>query len=175
MLDILQKIYEISAERLRYAESKNGAMLAVNSLIFFKVLESSLGFPQSRSLLILYCLSILFFSTTILICSVSFIAQLNIPKMMKQRKRSFTKKNMEFDNLISSLKMAQYLPNDYVAKLAHKHNQPNHKPSPLEVDYAEHIIVNAKVILFKFNCFRTAMVCMISGLFFVIIIKILSI
>ena len=100
MLDILHKIYEISADRLCYAESKNGALLAVSALIFFRVIDSTLNLPLT--LKIPHYVSILFFSIAILICIVSFMAQLNIPKMMREKKHAKPKTSADFDNLLST-------------------------------------------------------------------------
>ena len=105
---------------------------------------------------------------------MSFIAQLNIPKMMKMKGMMGSKKHSDFDNLLSSLRMAEYLPKDYAKKLAEKNNLAGYEPSPLEIDYAEHVIVNAKVILYKFNCFRYATISMMLGMLCIIVIKVLN-
>jgi hypothetical protein len=171
MLETLHRIYDYSTERLRYAEGKNAALLAVNTLIFFRLNDSSLAKLFLHNTL--YLIMLLLFSVSILICVISLMARLNIPKMMKKKKVISIDSNEKFDNVLSSLKMSVHTPQTYVTKLAEKLNKPDYEPLPLEVDYAEHIIVNSRIILFKFRCFQCATIATMAGVTCFILIKIL--
>lgn len=165
----LQKIYDLTWERLRYAESKNGALMAVTSLIFFRMMDSSqihVGYLKS-----LYFLSLVFFSTTIIICVYSFVPVLNIPKLMNKKHKKMPSNFGDFNNLLSSIRLGSYDPKEYAESLAIKINQPDRVILPIDMDYAEHIVVNSKIVLFKFKCFQGAMVCMLFGMVLGIAVK----
>jgi hypothetical protein len=166
----LQRIYDLTWERLRYAESKNGAVMAVTSLIFFRMLDSShvyQGYFKS-----LYFLSLVFFSTTIIVCVYSFVPVLNIPKLMGKKHKKMPSNFGDFNNLLSSIRLGSYDPKEYAESLATKINLLDKEILPIDMDYAEHIIVNSKIVLFKFKCFQIAMVCMLFGMILGMAVKI---
>lgn len=166
----LQKIYDVTTERKRYAESKNGALLAVTSLIFFRLMDSKL--VVAPILKPLYFISLVSFAIAIIICVSSFVPRLNIPKMMRKERTKLPEQYGDFNNLLSSIRMAYYLPNEYVKELLVKIGKPDNVITLIDVDYSEHIIVNSKIVLFKFKCFHNAMIFMLLGMVGSIIVKI---
>lgn len=169
----LQKIYDLTWERLRYAESKNGALLAVTSLIFFRMMDSSnIHLAHLKGL---YFLSLLFFSITIIVCVYSFVPVLNIPKLMNKEHKKMPSNFGDFNNLLSSIRLGSYDPKEYAESLSMKINQQNRVLLPIDMDYAEHIVVNSKIILFKFKCFQAAMICMLLGMVIGITVKMIPI
>ena len=165
----LEKIYDISSERLRYAEGKNGALLAINSIVLFRLLGmDNLATSQFK---FIYIVAIQFLCATSALTLISIIGRLNIPKMMKQKKDHLPKKYENFDNLLSSLRLAYYCPEEYARSVMNKLHLKDHELLPIEIDYAEHIISNAKVVLFKLKCFSAASICLLVGAVLIIMIK----
>jgi hypothetical protein len=165
----LQEIYRLTSERLIYAEGKNGALLAVTSLVFFRMMDTNLIVLPSLKLV--YFTSLLFFAFSIVITVYSFIPILNIPRMMKKKKPTLPEDYNSFNNLLSSLRIAHYGYKDYTNNLLAKLEDPEIRVAEVDLDYSEHIIVNSKVVLFKFKCFHSAMVCMLIGTITAIIVK----
>ncbi|OUR95517.1 hypothetical protein A9Q84_16930 [Halobacteriovorax marinus] len=170
--DSLQKIYDYSSERMRYAEGKNGALLAVTALVFFRMMDSNL--VVSPILKPIHFISIFCFALAILICVSSFVARLNIPKMMKKGKQELPEKYVSFNNLLSSIRLAHYKPEEYTKQLAHKLGRDEKEVTQLDIDYAEHIIVNSMIIITKYRCFHYATLCMMVGMCSAITVKIWS-
>ncbi|MCO4755800.1 MAG: hypothetical protein KC478_15065, partial [Bacteriovoracaceae bacterium] len=121
-----------------------------------------------------YIVAILLLCATSALTLISIIGRLNIPKMMKQEKDHLPKKYENFDNLLSSLRLAYYCPVDYANSVMNKLNLKDHELLPIEIDFAEHIISNAKVVLFKLKCFRAATICMLIGAFLIVLLKFAS-
>jgi len=169
----LQEIYRLTAERLRYAEGKNGALLAVTSLVFFRMMDAKLIILPS--LKVIYLMSLLSFSVAIIITVYSFVPILNIPRVMNKEKKKLPKHYNGFNNLLSSIRISHYGHKDYVENLLAKVEEDNIQIKGIDLDYSEHIIVNSKVVLFKFKCFHRAMIFMLIGTVCAIIVKLAGI
>ena len=116
-------------------------------------------------------MGLIFFVIAILICISAFVARLNVPKMIRKGYTRLPSKYNDFDNLLSSIRAAYYKPKDYAEKLAIKLGMPDHQLTPIELDYVEHIIVNSKIVIYKFMCFRYATVCMLVGMICTVLVK----
>jgi hypothetical protein len=89
--------------------------------------------------------------------------------MNKIKGSKMPKKYGDFDNLLSSIRMVHYHPNDYANALVKKMNLKGYELKPYDIDLSEHIITNATVILYKFKCFKWATLTMLIGISLIVI------
>jgi hypothetical protein len=156
MIDHLHKIYEYSTERIRYAEGKNGALLAISGLVLFKLL--SLEELLTTKTIVFYFSGLALFTLGIIVSLLAIVAKWNIPRLMRnQHKLSPPPHLAKFARL-----------------LADKLGLTNHQISPIEIDFTETIIANSKVIIFNYKCFRFRMVCMIIGVLSTITVNLIN-
>ncbi|MFT6633909.1 MAG: hypothetical protein ACJAS4_003882 [Bacteriovoracaceae bacterium] len=173
MIDHLHKIYEYSTERIRYAEGKNGALLAISGLVLFRLL--SLEELLTTKTIGFYFSGLALFTLGIIVSLLAIVARWNIPRLMRnQHKLSPPPHLAKFDNILSSIRVCYFTPEEFARLLATKLGLTNHQISPIEIDFAEHIIANSKVIIFKYKCFRFGMVCMIIGVLCTITVKLIN-
>lgn len=151
MEDRLRYILSSVNDWLRFAESKNAALLVANSAVIFGVLRVLKGSTPLRDGLMLY----LYFSLSLLVlsgalCFLSFIPQLEIPWLASQRQTT------DDDNLVFYAEIADYSPQDLLKALYRKSNLELDDPAPLEEDYAAQIVVNSRIAVRKYRFFSAA-------------------
>lgn len=152
MEDRLKYILSLVNNWLKFAESKNAALLAADTTLALGLLKMLQSNVLSNQFLILYIsFSILILILSAIICLISFLPQLIIPWLATTHRPS------ETDNLLFYGDIAKYDPQRYLLLL---HNQVT-KDTPeidlYEEDIAEQIIVNSRIALRKFRLFNMAL------------------
>ena len=154
MLDTLKDIFENVNNLLKFAEAKNGVIIALNSMIIFGVFKLDILSLDTSSILNWYLyIAIFMLVTSLIIALLSFVPKLKYPYL------SF-EKPLETDNLLYFGDIAKYTPTQYkkhfekIIKLDDKEEyQNNHN---LTDDYINQIVINSKITFIKFKQFEIA-------------------
>lgn len=153
MEDKLKDIFDNTNNWLKYAEAKNGILLALNGTCFFGVLSFFKDAPDYLQGLFIYStLPTLLVATIILI--ISFLPILNkfFPKSHDLSKESINNMNLIYWGDIRKLTPSIYLKNAY--KLYY--NQDKNEFDRIELDYAQQILINSEIANRKFIFFKLA-------------------
>ena len=158
----LKHIFSIVNDWLKFAESKNGALLAINSgifLSFFSWLSENLDqlIPKAK---IIILISIILLSISIVICILSFMPKLIITKNTPESSNN-DPESIIFFKSISTYKNANIFLEDLIRKMDLK----KVCVTEFEIDYANQIINNSKIALLKFQMFNAAVITTSASLF----------
>ena len=146
--DRLRYILSLVNEWLKFAEAKNGALLAVDSAMIFGVFKlSESGWPHVG----LFYLTISVLIASAVSCLISFIPKLKMPTFTMKREPD------SGDSLIYYGHIAKYNPENYLKALYGQADTGSVSPSSLEVDYAKQIVTNSRIALRKYFCFTVAL------------------
>jgi len=153
MLDILKDIFENVNNLLKFAEAKNGIIIALNATVIFGIFKLGVLSLDTSSILNWYLyITIFMLLTSLIIALLSFVPKLKYPYL------SF-EKPLETDNLLYFGDIAKYTPTQYkkhcekIIKLDDKDYQNNCK---LTDDYINQIVINSKITFIKFKQFEIA-------------------
>lgn len=158
MINTLRDIYDDVNNWLKFAEAKNGAIIALNSALIFGILKFFTSLDDVPVLLSLFAFVGLFMLTvSIIIALLSFIPRLTHP-YIKVDKISTN------DNLLYFGDIAKYDKVDYRQKLtamiATKKDEENEKLIDSKISQ---IIVNSKITFIKYKQFEIAVWLTISA------------
>ncbi len=154
MEDRLRYVLSVVNEWLKFAEAKNGALLAVDVAIVFGILQltsnaSSRGWiPFAISLIGLSAISAL----------LSFIPQLKVTSP-KERKG-----DDKATSLIFYGHFAKYQPESYVKTMYSRVGIEAPSITPIELDFAQQIIINSRIALRKNRYFSAGLWLTVLGL-----------
>lgn len=153
MEERLQYILSSVNDWLKFGESKNAALLAANVAIAFGLL-SQFQSKQTLPILITICTCVVLgiFILASAICMASFMPKLRIPEKTK------TAKVTPNDSLIFYGHVSTFNPHDYLVALYNRTGLNSDSISTMEEDYARQIIVNSGIALWKYQCFRVALI-----------------
>ena len=155
----LRLIYSDVNDWLRFAEAKNGALLATDGALVL----SALGLIDGRVFLFrwaeFYFYSfVLLSSLSGLLSLISFLPQIEIPRI---RARSPSEAR---DNLLFYGDICDYDTTTYLEALCTQYDYPLDSVGPYEEDLAESIVVNSRISMRKYRLFRTAVWMNVTGL-----------
>lgn len=156
----LREVLAIVTDHQKFAETKNGALLALDGALVIAVLQLVNGSEHMDRRLFAYLLCVtLFAAVSGLIALLSFVPQTQVP-----RTRSVGVPEQQ-DTLIFFGDIQKYSVDDYLAALHAASNENSGlNATRLERMYAEQIIVNARITSRKFTYFKFAVWLVIAGL-----------
>jgi len=153
-------------EWLKFAEAKNGALLAADIAILFGVFRLLNDSTVQR--VVIY-LAIFLIIVSAISSLISFIPQLKIS--------SFThKKRMEKEtNLIFYGHIAKYEPQSYIEALYAESGAEPVAITSIELDYAQQIIVNSRIAVRKYLCFNAGLWLTVLSLLLLLVVSLMSV
>lgn len=148
--DILKDILSSVNEWLRFAETKNGALLALNSGCAIGISKLITDLDQG---LIFWGLgmSLALFLGSATVCLVSFLPTTTMPLVVG------TNNNGRDENLLFFGSIANHNIDSYLQAILHSTPSCPSPPSQLERLYAEQIIINSGIAKAKYKYFKFAM------------------
>jgi len=153
MEERLRYILSTVNEWLKFAESKNAALLTADGVAVFGILTAlgNANLPHSWMLRYVYfCVSLLAIAT--IVCLLSFIPQLQVPRLVTRRSPKGE------DNLMFYGDIANYNSFGYLKALyARERDKQGTIADPIEEDYAQQIVVNSRIALRKYGYFNVAL------------------
>jgi hypothetical protein len=146
----LESILDKSVDWLKFAEAKNGVILALNGAILFGISRLALGYTFDNKWLAYYALmAVGLLLVSILIALLSFIPRLEAPFWMSYPSKP-DKFNVIFFGHICTTSVQDYLNKYYeTLEIAGVH-------SKLDNQFANQIVINSKVAFIKFKQFEIA-------------------
>lgn len=158
MEEQLKTIFANINEWLRFAEAKNGALLAANAATIFGAIQVVLGERELNFWWYLYLYVLIFFIVlSIIITLVSFLPRTKIPWIRQIGEKQ------KYDNLLFFGDISKYTPSDYIEHVIKLYGK-DITPSRLDYIYAEQIVINSRIASKKYEFFRVAMWCTIAGI-----------
>jgi Family of unknown function (DUF5706) len=156
----LREILAIVTDHQKFAEAKNGALLAFDGALVIAVLQLLSGSGQMDRRLFAYLLCIITFAAVSgLVALLSFVPQTRVPQV----RTIGVPENR--DSLIFFGDVQKYSVDAYLAALRMATNDTaTGDPSRVERMYAEQVIVNAKIASRKFTYFKYAVWIVVAGL-----------
>lgn len=154
MEDRLKYILTTVNEWLRFAETKNGALFAANGVIAVGIANVLAIAPQINVYIRLYLLAlIVFLMFSAACCILSFVPQIKIPWFVPTSKNAGA-----FDSLVFYGDIAKYECEDYLKALHKRYGNGEIEPpiTSIERDYAQQIIINSRIAMWKYQWFRVA-------------------
>lgn len=145
---------------LKYAEAKNGVLLAIDMGILVTLFSIDNGNYLTKATT-LPAMVLTFLAVISLL--VSFIPKLNLRKLTISSEIPHKGINLLFFAHIAKLD-----PNSYLRELYHQLNQENTSVSRHELDYAEQIVNNSRIAMMKYNCFTIGFWLSISATIFLL-------
>lgn len=156
----LREILAIVTDHQKFAEAKNGALLALDGALVLAVLQLLNTVERMDQRLHVYLLSVVAFAAISgLIALVSFVPQTRTPQV-----RTIEVPDAS-DTLVFFGDVQKYSVDDYLSALWGAANESEERPAtPLERMYAQQVIVNARITARKFTYFKYAVWIVIAGL-----------
>jgi len=153
-------------EWLKFAEAKNGGLLVADIAILFgtfSLLNESIGQGLPIHLAIVLVIGSAASSL------VSFSPQLGLLSSKSKRR---TRKEA---SLIFYGHIAEYEPQSYIEALHAESGTERTAITPIEVDYAQQIIMNSRIAMRKHLCFKIGLWLTVSALLLLLVVSLLSI
>lgn len=151
MEERLKHVLENVNEWLRFAENKNAALVAFNSAVGFGVVairNETEGLPKwAGSYLIVVALLLLL---GIIASLLSFLPQLRLPWFFARSRIDAR------DSLLYFGHIARFTPDTYIDAFAQATNKRTKERAPIEKLYAEQIVMNSQIALYKYRWFLVA-------------------
>lgn len=152
MKDRLKYILSLVNEWLKFAESKNAALLAADTAMALGLLKVLQSYTLPSQIVKLYLsFSIVFLALAAIVCLISFISQVTIPWLATKCRPS------ETDNLLFYGDIAKYNPEKYMEKLYKQAMKDLDEIDAYEEDIAEQVIINSRIALRKYKLFNVAL------------------
>ncbi|GAG97629.1 unnamed protein product [marine sediment metagenome] len=148
MEERLRYILSTVNEWLKFAEAKNGALLAVDTAIIFGIfkLASDSAWPHA----IFSYLTISLVIASAVSCLVSFIPRIKIPTVTLNQKPNTGV------SLLFYAHIAKYDPESYLKDL-YGQSDSTTPSSSFEMDFARQIVTNSGIAVKKYHCFTVAL------------------
>ena len=163
-MNITDKLYDIlshSINWVKYAESKNGALLALNSFLFIRLITVAPQLDHIEKIIFLLAL-VSFFISIILLC-ISLVPIVNNKKLIQKlnKQKELTPEFM-YDLLVQKDDLS-VSPKNFLRFFYCKHKKSFENHLPIELLYAEQIYIQKTMRFRKFTYFNRALVCSICG------------
>jgi hypothetical protein len=151
----LENILTLVSEDLRFAETKNAALLTANAAAVVGVMQVN---PRSPTLQWAFLAIMLTCAISGVVSLISFIPRPENPY------RSLGMAPSGTDNLLFFGHIQKYDPREYLRAIYASAGQADEQGSEMERMYAEQIVVSSRIAARKFTMFRWAIWITISGL-----------
>jgi len=153
-------------EWLKFAEGKNGALLVADIAILFGVFRLMNELTDQR---VFIYLGIFLVIVSAISSLVSFIPQLKVSS-------STPKKRTEKEaSLIFYGHIAKYEAQSYIEALYAESGSEPTSIAPIEVDYAQQIIMNSRIAVRKYLCFNVGLWLTVFALLFLLVASLMSV
>ena len=171
MKQTLKYILGIGLENLKYAEGKHAISIALSSAILVFVSEYLLN--VSRLATVFSLISIVFFAISI---GFNVFALMSRETIIKQAKKIKPNKKIESKiNFTYYEDIAYFDAGTYLTYLIDDYGFPkNYEVDAFEIDLAQQILMNAKVISIKFLYYNKSIKLIGGGIFFTLIMVIMA-
>jgi len=157
-IDVLESTLKQIVDWLKFAEAKNGALVAVGCAIIFGVLRLYSSFSIESVLVTLYVASFtIFVAAAIVISLTSFIPRVAPPFWIKMPNKE------EGDNPLFFGHACKYSKRTYL-ELFNRYSQlDSHKECQLELAFCDQIVNNSKISFIKYRVFSSAVFLFLAG------------
>lgn len=150
MLEFLIDQYKKVIDWVKYAETKNAALVALNGAFLFGVLNIIISEKLQNYWANIYAyLLIILFLTSLVISLISFIPRLNAPWLKINEQKG------DNDNIIYFGHIAKYTPSQYLRLIDEKLDLSDYSTSEASI-YSNQIVINSQVTLIKLKQFEIA-------------------
>lgn len=163
-LNLSDKLFDIlshSIDWVKYAESKNAALIVFNTLILIRLLFQLDTYQSTEKLLLM--LSILLFFTSTIICCISFIPVINY-KSLNTTKTIHNPKEKIYDLLLKQDDLI-YTPKQWLTLYCKQHEIDTAHIKKIDLIYAEQILIQKKIRFRKYKLFNISLYCLLFSLF----------
>jgi hypothetical protein len=155
----LDYIFDKIIDWLKFAEAKNGAILAVNSAILFGVSRLAMTIEITSNYLLIYIiLAIILLCSSILVALLSFVPRLEPPLWVSFPKKP-EKVNILFFGHICSL-----TPKGYLEHFYKMNGLGQNQYSDIDNQLSNQIVANSKIAYIKYKQFNFSIWLTISAL-----------
>ncbi|MDQ1589594.1 MAG: hypothetical protein QOG71_221 [Pyrinomonadaceae bacterium] len=160
MEERLKGIFANVNEWLKFAETKNAAIIAADAAALFGALTLILSKDNGLALwLYIYLHSFIFF--VVLSALAALLSVIPKTKILQSKPKD---DRHETDNLLFYGHIAKYTPDEYLTELRTRYEEPESKNPRLEFDYAQQITINSQITLSKYNYFSYAIWFAVAGI-----------
>ena len=164
-LTLNDKLFDIlshSIDWVRYAESKNGALIVLNTLIVIRLIFQITVFSGLAQLL--FIISILLFFCSIILCCISFIPVINYKSLNTLSSHEHPTGKL-YDLLLSKDDL-DYSPEQWLKIYCNQHEISYDKIKKIDLNYAEQILIQKKIRFRKYRLFNRSLFILIIGFIF---------
>ena len=148
----LKDILENMNSWLKFAENKNAAIIAFNSAVLFGIVSILIQVTVIPRVIRYYlCFAVLMLGFGIISSLLSFLPQLRLPWFFTRALAD------EKDNLLYFGHAARYTPDSYVKTFSKVLKRKVDQTTPLEKWYAEQIVMNSRIAMYKYRWFMVAL------------------
>lgn len=157
-VDVLESTLKQIVDWLKFAEAKNGALVAVGCATIFGVLRLYLSSPIESTLVELYVASFtIFVAAAIVISLTSFIPRVTPPFWIKMPNKE------EGDNPLFFAHACKYSKKTYLELFNRYSELGAHTESQLELAFCDQIVNNSKITFIKYGAFSSAVFLFLAG------------
>tara|TARA_A100001015_G_C14992248_1_gene714508 strand:+ start:371 stop:901 length:531 start_codon:yes stop_codon:yes gene_type:complete len=167
-LNLSDKLFDIlshSIDWVKYAESKNAALIVLNTLVVVRLIFQINQFNDINKIIFLFSLFMFFLS--IIICCVSFIPVVNY-KSLNSHHTTQTPTEKLYDLLVKKDDLI-YSPKQWLELYCNLHEIDHSIIRKIDIAYAEQILIQKKIRFRKYKLFNISLFCLISGFFLLFI------
>ena len=158
MEEKLKFIFNNVNDLLKFAEAKNGVIIAFNGAVIFQLFEIIKDINSSNIYFICLIVLIGFWILSFIIALISFFPIINNTLFSRKNKRKANK-----DNLIFYGDIAKYKEEEYLQALSSSFKAEDYSCTNFEKNCANQIIINSRIALNKFKCFQISLVLNLLG------------
>lgn len=159
MNEKLKTIFTVVHEMVKFAETKNAVLLALNGSAVLGILKIISDDNICSIWIKYYLFGFIFFAIIGLTTSLlSFFPRLKLPFILCEGNPS------PDDNLLLYTDICKYNEHSYIDALATSLNEPAKKHLPFDMFYANQILVNSRIALRKYKLFRIALWCTLAAI-----------
>ncbi len=156
MEERLRFILSLVNDWLKFAEAKNGVLLAVD-LGILVALSGSISSSLLPKVTMLFAIVLVFLAVVAVL--VSFIPQTRLRNSIRAPATL-----QQGSSLLFFAHIAEYEPDSYMKALYSQIHQDTTVVSSLELDYSGQIITNSRIALFKYRCFNIGLWLTVSAI-----------
>ena len=172
-LNLSDKLFDIlshSIDWVKYAESKNGALIVLNTLIVVRLFFQLNQFYHFPKLLFIFSIGMFFFS--IICCFISFIPVINY-KSLNTSSKEVNSSETIYDLLLKKEDL-NYSPEQWLILYCKQHEIDSSKIKKIDLVYAEQILIQKKIRFRKYRIFNISLFSLISGFFLLFVASMLQ-
>ena len=161
-LNLSDKLFDIlshSIDWVKYAESKNGALIVLNTLIVVRLIFQTHQFEGIDKYF--FIISLLFFFVSIVICCISFIPVINYNSLNTNQTLKNPKEKL-YDLLVRKDDL-MYSPKQWLKLYCNQHEISHDTIKKIDLVHAEQILIQKKIRYRKYKLFNQSLLCLIIG------------